>query len=135
MTEVKAFQQKGLEKLQDIKESFDMRERKIDLPSVEAAAFDSHADEHAAKCLPGTREELLHGIRKWAQDPQGKCILWLNGMAGTGKSTISQTVAQAFANDGQPVASFFKREVRGNVVMPLGFSLRLFFTLCVGCLH
>jgi Mrp family chromosome partitioning ATPase len=51
------------------------------------------------------------------EDSQGKCIFWLSGMAGTGKSTISRTVAQCFAEDGQLGASFFfkrgERE-RGN---------------------
>jgi NACHT domain len=84
-----------------------MRENKIDLPSVKAAAFDSHVDELNAQCHPGTREDLLHRIRGWAQDPQGKCIFWLNGKAGTGKSTISRTVAQSFAENGQLGASFF----------------------------
>lgn len=34
-------------------------------------------------------------------------MFWLNGMAGTGKSTISRTIAQTFADNGQLGASFF----------------------------
>jgi len=44
---------------------------------------------------------------RWADDPQGESIFWLNGMAGTGKSTISRTVAQSFADKGDLGASFF----------------------------
>ena len=43
----------------------------------------------------------------WTDDPAGKCIFWLNGMAGTGKSTISRTVAQRFKDLGVLGASFF----------------------------
>ncbi|KAK0714784.1 hypothetical protein B0H67DRAFT_536753 [Lasiosphaeris hirsuta] len=77
------------------------------LPVANDAAFDSHADEHDARCHPNTRIDLLKDIRKWAEDPQGECIFWLNGMAGTGKSTISRTVAQSFADQGLLGASFF----------------------------
>jgi len=55
------------------------------LTSAEGAAFDSHLDELDARCHPDTRRGLLDQITEWAQDPQGKCIFWLNGMAGTGK--------------------------------------------------
>ena len=120
--ELSARQEKGLKKLQ---ESAGMRENKIDLPYVEAAAFDSHVDELDARCHPGTREDLLHRIREWAQDPQGKCIFWLNGMAGTGKSTISRTVAQSFAEDGQLGASFFFKRGEGE----RGNASRFFTTI------
>ena len=50
-----------------------------------AAAYDSHANEHDAKCLSGTRVELLGSISSWARNNNNKFIFWLNGMAGTGK--------------------------------------------------
>ncbi|KAK3305090.1 uncharacterized protein B0T15DRAFT_188479 [Chaetomium strumarium] len=84
--------------------------RKIDLtmfPVASGAAFDSHAEEHNARCHPDTRTELLRQIQEWANDPQAESIFWLNGMAGTGKSTISRTVATSFAKDGLLGASFF----------------------------
>lgn len=71
------------------------------------AAFDSHAEEHNAQCCPTTRTQLLHKIREWVDDPNGQCIFWLKGVAGTGKSTISRTVARSFAEKGELGASFF----------------------------
>ena len=43
----------------------------------------------------------------WSQNPTGACIYWLNGMAGTGKSTISRTVAFNWAEKKQLGGSFF----------------------------
>ncbi|RYP64075.1 hypothetical protein DL771_008934 [Monosporascus sp. 5C6A] len=77
------------------------------LPTADEAAFDSHAEEHNARCHPDTRTELLRQIREWADNPHGESIFWLNGMAGTGKSTISRTVAGSFVEDGLLGASFF----------------------------
>jgi Heterokaryon incompatibility protein (HET)/NACHT domain len=95
------------------------------LPSAEGAAFDSYADELDARCHPDTRTELLRQIREWAEDPIEKCIFWLNGMAGTGKSTISRTVAQSFADKGQLGASFFFKRGEGE----RGSALRFFTTV------
>ncbi|KAH6988807.1 hypothetical protein BKA56DRAFT_611098 [Ilyonectria sp. MPI-CAGE-AT-0026] len=61
------------------------------------ASFDSGAEEHNPTCLRDTRVDLLRRIHDWALDPDARPIFWLNGMAGTGKSTISRTVAQSFA--------------------------------------
>jgi hypothetical protein len=90
---------------------------KIDLatlPGASGAAFNSHAEEHNARCHPDTRTELLRQIQGWANDPQAESIFWLNGMAGTGKSTISRTVATSFAKDGLLGASFFFKRGEGD---------------------
>ena len=84
------------------------------LPVAKGAAFDSHDEEHNATCLPDTRVQLLRDIHKWADDIEGKCIFWLNGMAGTGKSTVSRTVARSFHNRGQLGASFFFKRGEGD---------------------
>ncbi|KAF7548859.1 hypothetical protein G7Z17_g6795 [Cylindrodendrum hubeiense] len=77
------------------------------LPVAIGATFDSHAEEHNPTCLPNTRTDLLRQISEWAEDPHAEAIFWLNGMAGTGKSTISRTVARSFAQSGLLGASFF----------------------------
>jgi hypothetical protein len=38
---------------------------------------------------------MLKTIQDWAEDPAGEVIFWLEGMAGTGKTSISMTVASA----------------------------------------
>ncbi|KAK3322672.1 hypothetical protein B0H66DRAFT_495697, partial [Apodospora peruviana] len=95
------------------------------LPVAEGAAFDSHAEEHNARCHPDTRTELLSQIQNWANDSQAENIFWLNGMAGTGKSTISRTVAKSFADSGLLGASFFFKRVEGD----RGKAARVFPTI------
>ena len=88
------------------------------LPVALGASYDSHTEEHNARCLPNTRTTLLDGITTWANDKDGKSIFWLSGMAGTGKSTIARTIAHSFANCGQLGANFFFKKgegERGNV--------------------
>ncbi|KAH9237198.1 hypothetical protein K456DRAFT_1504559 [Colletotrichum gloeosporioides 23] len=77
------------------------------LPTAPGASYDSQAEELSATCLPDTRVELLQKIRAWANDPTSQAVFWLKGMAGTGKSTVSRTVAQEMDEHRQLGASFF----------------------------
>lgn len=72
-------------------------------------------------CLEGTREEVLDYVDGWVQ----KCseeiasasrspgtitpshVLWINGLAGTGKTTIACTIAEKHARRGTLGANFF----------------------------
>ena len=58
-------------------------------------------------CLKGTRETVLDEIESWAKDFNQSPVFWLNGLAGTGKSTIAQTVSERTFADGQLGASYF----------------------------
>jgi hypothetical protein len=89
------------------------------------ASYDSHTEEHNARCLPNTRTKLLDEITTWANDKEGKSIFWLSGMAGTGKSTIARTIAQLFASRGQLGASFFFKKGEGE----RGNASRFFTTI------
>jgi len=84
-------------------------EQKIDLGRLQiakGAAFNSYDDQHV-ECLKETRVDLLQEVKDWAKSPDGKCIFWLNGMAGTGKSTISRTAAGCLKKEHLLGASFF----------------------------
>lgn len=78
------------------------------------AQFDSFSDRDEAKCLQGTRTELLQQVMEWAASPNQKFIFWLNGMAGTGKSTISRTVAKSLKDTNRLGASFFFKRGEGD---------------------
>ena len=58
-------------------------------------------------CLKGTRRTVLDEIELWTRDFSKSPVYWLNGLAGTGKSTIAQTIAERTFADGQLGASFF----------------------------
>ncbi|KAL4738256.1 hypothetical protein BDV11DRAFT_216083 [Aspergillus similis] len=87
------------------------------LPLAEGAEFDSYENEMSPHCHPETRRQLLRLINDWSCDRNGKSIFWLNGMAGTGKSTLARTVARSLRADGRLAASFFFKRgeaSRGN---------------------
>ena len=58
-------------------------------------------------CMKGTRRGLLFQLEQWSRNKQDKHVFWLNGLAGTGKSTIAQTFAEMCFADGKLGASFF----------------------------
>ncbi|KAJ5289111.1 WD40-repeat-containing domain protein [Penicillium angulare] len=93
-----------------------------DLSKLEVAAeaeYGSFSDREEEECLQGTRTELLKDIMEWTMLPcrKQKIIFLLSGMAGTGKSTVSRTIAKALKDNNRLGASFFfKRgeKDRGN---------------------
>ncbi|KAF2738129.1 hypothetical protein EJ04DRAFT_429802 [Polyplosphaeria fusca] len=95
------------------------------LPTAEGASFDVHIEEHNSTCFPNTRTELLDHIRGWANDKDSKPIFWLNGAAGTGKSTIARTIARTFDDKRQLGASFFFKRGEGE----RGNAMRFFTTI------
>lgn len=66
------------------------------LPYTKEAAFNSLEDQHEPVCLTNTRTEVLGHISQWIEGDDERCIFWLKGMAGTGKSTVARTVARKY---------------------------------------
>ncbi|KAJ4178747.1 hypothetical protein NW755_012969 [Fusarium falciforme] len=99
------------------------------LPTALGALYDSREEEDGATCLTGTRVELLRDIDDWVNSRKAPIVFWLNGMAGTGKSTISRTFAATAAMHRYLGATFFfkRGEIdRGNMsslqTPPSGYS-------------
>ena len=83
------------------------REMRFDrLNRVEGAAYNSSARESARGCLEGTRVGVLEKIHSWIRTGD-TLLFWLNGVAGTGKSTIAHTIAEHYDHEGSRGASFF----------------------------
>jgi hypothetical protein len=82
--------------------------------TVERAGFHVHADTDKARCYRGTRTEVLGKNSTWGHTGDSKHIFWLNGMAGTGKSTFSRTISHTFADEGLLGASFFFKRGEGD---------------------
>ncbi|KAJ5919481.1 hypothetical protein N7454_009316 [Penicillium verhagenii] len=93
--------------------------------TAQGAAFDSYANQHEDLCLPGTRTDLLRQVLDWVKSPNGKCMFWLNGRAGTGKSTISRSVTTMLNDINLLGASFFFKRGESD----RGSAKRLFPTI------
>jgi hypothetical protein len=58
-------------------------------------------------CLKGTRIDLLQELEDWAISTDFHQLFWLDGMAGTGKTTVAQSFAERLFADGILGATFF----------------------------
>ena len=77
------------------------------LNKVHHATDAGYRSRNREGCLRGTRKDVLWEIEHWLASEQDQCIFWLNGLAGTGKSTIAQTFAETTFAGGKLGASFF----------------------------
>jgi hypothetical protein len=68
---------------------------------------DASENTRLSICLPGTRVSILKDLLLWSAAPDSPCVFWLNGMAGTGKSTIARTLCERLQEQGLLGASFF----------------------------
>ncbi|KAB2109474.1 hypothetical protein AG0111_0g2144 [Alternaria gaisen] len=85
------------------------------LPCAEDAPFNAYERQHELTCLENTRVDLLREIYSWADGQDERCIFWLSGLAGTGKSTIARTVARSYHDKQRLAASFFFSRGGGDV--------------------
>ncbi|CAE7063098.1 unnamed protein product [Rhizoctonia solani] len=58
-------------------------------------------------CTEGTRTTVLADLEDWLYDPTALPIYWMNGMAGTGKTTIMSTFCKRAEHPKLLAASFF----------------------------
>ena len=104
-----------------------------ELPRADAR-HDSGSRNNAARCFPGTREKTLEEIYQWIEHPDlnHPPIFWLCGLAGIGKSTIAQTVAEHEDALRRLGASFFfsrdETDRRNSLLLfpTLAFQMALF---------
>ncbi|EUC53476.1 vegetative incompatibility protein HET-E-1, partial [Rhizoctonia solani AG-3 Rhs1AP] len=74
-----------------------------------SAIYDSteSIDIKRGGCTPGTRQLQIDLLLEWAHDPDAGRTCWMNGMAGTGKTTIAYTVCTTLEQASALGASFF----------------------------
>ncbi|CAE6413293.1 unnamed protein product [Rhizoctonia solani] len=84
------------------------------LPSAPSAWYDSSVGEDLKRreCTPGTRIDVLANLLGWAGNNDTEAVYWLNGMAGTGKTTIAYSVCKELAHSHKLAASFFCSRLR-----------------------
>lgn len=85
------------------------------LPYAIEAPFNSYERQHDPTCLPETHVDVRRQINTWAHREDKRCIFWLSGLAGMGKSTIARTVAYELSKQECLGASFFFLRGGGDV--------------------
>jgi hypothetical protein len=79
------------------------------LSKLNPAAMDASS---RSECLQGTRLDALLSITDWIRLATEQRVLWLHGVAGSGKSTLSTTIANIFREQGSLGAFvFFNRDL------------------------
>ncbi|CAE6433659.1 unnamed protein product [Rhizoctonia solani] len=59
------------------------------------------------ECALGTRIGVFNIISQWMDNPYSECVYWLNGIAGTGKTTIAYSICAQLHAKHRLAASFF----------------------------
>ncbi|KAG8714715.1 hypothetical protein FRC09_017326, partial [Ceratobasidium sp. 395] len=78
------------------------------LNPAKTAIYDSDASQLGRRgCTQNTRQLVLRRLQDWASDPKGAKVYWMNGMAGTGKTTIAYSFCRILEASNQLAASFF----------------------------
>jgi len=77
------------------------------LEKLPRAVRAQHDQVDRPRCLTQTRTSVLQEIKDWIHRNDEQQVYWLNGAAGTGKTTIALTIADEFTKDNITVASFF----------------------------
>lgn len=82
------------------------------------------SSESDKQCLPGTRTDVLSVIMDWANGvlpgSKSQSVLFLTGLAGSGKSAIAHTIASRFKAIGRLGSSFaFSRQVQSRRIEQL----------------
>ena len=84
------------------------------LESLPGAKLDAVQWDLDLTCLRGTRKQLLDELMDWVHNPASERILWLSGAAGTGKSSVANSIAEQVHSLGRLGAFFrFNRDVAG----------------------
>ena len=75
--------------------------------------------------MENTRTGVQSEILRWARDESGKNVMWLNGAAGSGKSTVAQTIADLLQGHGLGCYAFYDRGKSSPNIVIRGAALQL----------
>jgi energy-coupling factor transporter ATP-binding protein EcfA2 len=108
----------------------------MDSPSLHQALKPEDMDEtHRTPCLENTRRNVIDDVFQWISDDSNKAkkVLWVYGLAGTGKSTLSTTIAQIMRRRHRLGAFFFfNRDIPqrnfATLIRTLAYQLAVFDT-------
>ncbi|KAG8766590.1 hypothetical protein FRC12_006773 [Ceratobasidium sp. 428] len=85
-----------------------METRLSKLPNSPTARYRSTVSSVVRdECTPNTRVKVLEELYEWARNSESPKIYWMNGMAGTGKTTIAYSLCKELEHSQGLAASFF----------------------------
>ena len=96
------------------------------LPHAEDASYDTRQasnNEEPQGCMAGTREQILADLEEWAVNNAAPKVFWLNGMAGTGKTSIAQSLSERLHKNEILGASFFCSRSASQAVKDASFII------------
>ena len=76
-------------------------------PRAEFAEYDARSPAPRNACTENTRKEILNTLQVWASDNATTKVYWLNGMAGTGKTTIAYSFSEILKRKESLGGTFF----------------------------
>ncbi|KAG1737995.1 hypothetical protein EDB19DRAFT_1984485 [Suillus lakei] len=92
--------------------------------------FDSERRQPYSRCMENTRVALRESLRE-VLDRRDQTNVWLNGLAGVGKTSIAFTVAEEMKRAGRLAATFFfshkHSQSTGQVIPTIAYQLALTF--------
>ncbi|TFK59238.1 hypothetical protein BDN72DRAFT_851369 [Pluteus cervinus] len=75
--------------------------------AVRGASFDAAERGNPPRCHPDTRKAIQNSLVAWRSNRAAGPVRLISGWAGTGKTTIAQTMAEYWARQGHLAGSFF----------------------------
>ena len=81
-------------------------------PCAKFAEYDAASPAPRNACTENTRKEILNTLQVWAGDNATTKVYWLNGMAGTGKTTIAYSFSEILERKESLGGTFFASHLR-----------------------
>ena len=101
------------------------------MPRAEFAEYDAASPASRNGCTEDTRNAILDTMRMWASDNTTTKVYWLNGMAGTGKTTIAYSFSKILDDNGSLGGTFFSSHLWADTSDVCCIILTICFQLAV----
>ena len=103
------------------------------MPRAQFVEYDAASPAPRNACTKNTRKALLDKLQVWADDETTTKVYWLNGMAGTGKTTIAYSFSEILREKVSLGGTFFSSHLRVDtsdvrcIIPTISFQLAHYF--------
>ena len=105
------------------------------MPRAQFVEYDAASPAPRNACTTNTRKAVLDKLQVWANDETTTKVYWLNGMAGTGKTTIAYSFSEILDENDSLGGTFFCSHLRADtrdvrcIIPTISFQLAHYFPL------